>query len=96
MYHGGTGFFDEEIGKQVEVAWWATVLSKYVVIFPAIDCVSTFVLCSVSIAEIIIGAWYGDAIHDKPLTLWQQRPFRLVGLIPQIVGAVFVSDLSVM
>ena len=96
VYHGGTGSFDEESGKQINVAWWATMLSKYVLIYPAIDSVSTFVLCSLSIAEIIMGAWYGDAIHDKPPSWMRQIMFRLVALVPQLVGATFVRDLSVM
>lgn len=43
-----------------------------------------------------MGAWYGDAIHDEPPSWTQQVFFRLVGLVPQIIGAAFVSDLSVM
>jgi hypothetical protein len=95
-YHGGTGSFDKESGQQINVAWWATMLSKCVLIFPTIDCVSTFVLCSLSIAEIIMGAWYADVIHEKPPRWMRQILFRLVALVPQIVGATFVRDLSVM
>lgn len=96
VYHGGTGSFDEESGEFVGVAWWASLLSKFIVLYPAIDGISNFVLCAVAIGEITTGAWYGDLVHSlKPS--WKRRIFfRLVGSIPPLVGAVFVSDLSVM
>lgn len=96
VYHGGTGTFDEEVGDWVNVAWWAKLVSKYVVLYPAIDGISTFVLCSVSLGEILMGSWYGSTIHDLEPS-WKRRVvLRLLGSVPQLVGAAFVQDLSVM
>jgi hypothetical protein len=94
VYHGGTGSFDKELGERVNVAWWANLLSQFVLVYPAIDGASTFVLCSVSLGENITGAWYGNAIHNM-LPSWKRRfVFRLLGVVPQILGAAFVRDLT--
>ena len=95
-YHGGTGSWNEASGFQEGVAWWAKVISKFVVVYPAIDGISTFVLCSVSLSEILMGAWYGDQIHSLEDS-WKRRfLFSILGSCPQIVGAAFVRDLSAM
>lgn len=96
VYHGGTGRFEEEIGDWVDVAWWARFLSKYVVIYPAIDGISTFVLCAVSLGEIIMGSWYGSSIHELESSWKRRLVFRLLGSVPQLIGAAFVRDISVM
>jgi len=96
VYHGGTGRLNEESGAWVGTAWWATALSRYVVVYPAVDGISTFVLCAVSLSEIIKGAWYGNSIHgvksNWKLRLW----FSILGSVPQIIGAAFARDLSIM
>ena len=96
VYHGGTGSFDQESGEFVGVAWWSTLVSKFIVLYPAVDGISNFVLCSVAVGEITTGAWYGDLVHSLEPS-WKRRLFfRLVGSVPPLVGAVFVSDLSAM
>ena len=69
-------------------------MSKYVVLYPAIDGISTFVLCSVSLGEILMGSWYGSTIHDLEPSLKRRVVLRLLGSVPQLVGAAFVQDLS--
>lgn len=96
VYHAGTGSFDEESGEWINVAWWAKCISKFVLLYPAVDGISTFVLCAVSLGEIIMGAWYGSAIHDLKHSWKRHLIFRLLGCIPQLIGAAFVRDLSVM
>ena len=103
QYHGGTGFFVEsEDGtmRREGVAKWAKAIAGYIVVFPALDALAVFPLCTISLGEILQDAWEGErgsnekADDDK--SGWKKRlPFRLVGCVPQIVGAAFVSDLSV-
>eukprot|EP00978_Attheya_sp_CCMP212_P002144 scaffold4410_cov44-Attheya_sp.AAC.8 len=94
VYHGGTGTYDEESGERINVALWAKIISKYVLYYPAVDGISTFVLCAVSLEEIIKGAWYGSAVHDLNHT-WKERwIFRLLGFVPQLIGAAFVRDIT--
>jgi hypothetical protein len=96
VYHGGTGNFDEESGEWINTAWWAKFIAKYVLLYPAVDGISTFVLCAVSLSEIIMGAWYGSAIHDLEHSWKRHFIFRLLGCVPQLIGAAFVRDLQVM
>jgi hypothetical protein len=92
-YHGGTGFLDES-GKWVGIAWWATMLSKYVLLFPVIDGMSNFVLCSCSLLEILLGAWYGNDMHDLKPSWKRSIIFRFSSVVPQLVGAALYQDLS--
>eukprot|EP00978_Attheya_sp_CCMP212_P031005 scaffold115889_cov41-Attheya_sp.AAC.3 len=94
VYNGGTGSYDEESGKMINVALWAKFISKYVLYYPAVDGISTFVLCAISLGGIIKGAWYGSSIHDLKETWKQRLVFRLLGFVPQIIGAAFVRDIS--
>jgi len=96
VYNGGTGSYDEESGKMINVALWAKFISKYVLYYPAVDGISTFVLCAISLGGIIKGAWYGSAIHELKETWKQRLVFRLLGFVPQIIGAAFVRDISSM
>lgn len=96
FYHAGTGTFDEESGEWINVVWWATFISKYILLYPAVGCITTFVLRAVSLGEIIMGAWYGSAIHDMEHSWKRRLIFRLLGCVPQLVGAAFVRDLNVM
>jgi hypothetical protein len=57
VYHGGTGTYDDESGERINVALWAKFVSKYVLYYPAVDGISTFVLCAISLEEIIKGAY---------------------------------------
>lgn len=96
VYHGGTGIIDDATGERVDVAWWASAISRYVVMYPAIDGISTFVLCSVSLGSILMGAWYGEAVHDLKDSFKRRVLFCLLGAVPQLIGATFVRDLSVL
>ena len=97
-YHGGTGYSVEgEDGtmKREGVANWAKANAGYVVVFPALDALAVFPLCTISLGEILLDASSSDE-EAKNLTSWKKRlAFRLVGCVPQIVGAAFVSSLSV-
>ena len=104
-YHGGTGFFVEgEDGtmRREGVAKWAKAIAGYIVVFPALDALAVFPLCTISLGEILQDAWKGERNATSGSNEkadeggWKRRlPFRLLGCVPQIVGAAFVSDLSV-
>jgi hypothetical protein len=86
-YHGGTGLGEADP--------WATAISGYIVLFAAIDGVAVYSLIAISTGEILMSAIYGDRVHEVELD-WRIRTlFRLLGSIPQAIGAMFLSDLGV-
>lgn len=93
VYHGGTGNFNEN-GDLINMAWWATLLAKYVVLYPVIDGMSNFVLCSCSLLEILLGAWYGKNTHNLKPNWKRSIIFRSMSVFPQLVGAALYQDLS--
>ena len=107
-YHGGTGSLvegDDGTMRREGVAKWAKAIAGYIVVFPALDALAVFPLCTISLGEILQDAWKGERNSttsgdgekaEEGMGGWKERlPFRLLGCVPQIVGAVFVSDLSV-
>jgi len=92
-YTGGTGGLNQD-GTITGTAWWAKFISYYVAFFPVIDGVSIFSLCAFSLGEILKGFWYGEKVHDLEGHWKQDIVFRLFGCVPQLIGAMFVSDLS--
>jgi hypothetical protein len=96
VYNGGTGTYDEKSGKMINVALWAKFISKFVLYYPAVDGISTFVLCGISLGEILKGSWYGSAVHDQKYSRKQFFLFRFLGLVPPVIGALFVRDISSM
>ena len=94
-YHGGTGEFDED-GVLIGRARWAKLISTFVVCFPAIDLLTVFPLIAISLGEILMGTWYGSDVH-KVQPDWKRRTlFRLLASVPQIFGALFIKDISMM
>jgi hypothetical protein len=88
-YHGGTG------NSGSDPAAWATAISGYIVLFAAIDGVAVYSLIAISTGEILMGAVYGDRVHEAELDWRIRNAFRLLGSIPQAIGAMFVSDVGV-
>jgi hypothetical protein len=88
-YHGGTGTGDGD------PTGWATLISGYIVMFAAIDGVVVYSLIAMSTGEILMGAFFGDDVHEFELDWRIRTAFRLLGSIPQAIGAMFLSDLGV-
>jgi hypothetical protein len=73
----------------------SAVISYYIVLFPAIDGLAIYPLMSVCLGDILMGAFYGNRVHDVEKN-WKIRIlFRLLASIPQAVLAIFVRDLGV-
>jgi hypothetical protein len=85
-YHGGTGEDDP--------AAWARAISGYVDLFAAIDSVAVYSLIAMSTGGILMSAVHGEHVHEmeRDWRIW--TAFRMLGSIPQAIGAMFVSDLS--
>jgi len=97
-YHGGTGsLVEDEDGEftRTGVAAWAKFVGGYIVVFPALDSLAVFPLCTISLGEILLDAWNGEAASSTEVGWKKRTAFRLLGCCPQIVGAAFVSDLGV-
>jgi hypothetical protein len=86
-YHGGTG--------EADPAAWATAISGYIVLFTAIDGMAIFSMSAISTGNILMGAVYGDRVHEVEKDRRVRTLFRLLGSIPQAIGAMFLSDLGV-
>lgn len=86
-YHGGN--------MNRDTPWWASAISGYVTLFAAIDGAAVYPLLAISLGDILMGTVYGDDVHEAEGN-WKIRiGFRLMGALPQAIGAFFVSDLSV-
>jgi amino acid permease len=69
-------------------------LSKYIVLFAAIDGIAVYPLIAISLGGILMGAVYGEGMLEAELD-WKRRTlFRFLASVPQAVGAVFVRDLG--
>jgi amino acid permease len=93
-YHGGTWDGQGNLGEGR--AWWATLISQFVVVFAAIDGLAVYPLCAISLGEILMGTVYEERIHEME-GKWKVRTlFRLIASVPQAIGSIFISDLGVM
>jgi len=95
-YHGGTliagGDEDESYGGSG--TWWSKAISGYVVVFAAVDGVAVYPLIALTLGDIIMGAVYGDNVHQVEKD-WKLRScFRLLASVPQALCAMFVRDLG--
>lgn len=93
-YHGGTwdGQGDVRTGRAV----WASLISRYVVLFGAIDGVAVYPLNAIGLGEILMGSVYEDRVHEVQRDWRVRTAFRLLASVPQAVGSLFVKDLGVM
>eukprot|EP00743_Colponemidia_sp_Colp-15_P002228 GILK01002414.1.p1 GENE.GILK01002414.1~~GILK01002414.1.p1 ORF type:complete len:492 (+),score=56.59 GILK01002414.1:106-1581(+) len=85
--------WDNYTGGQADSTWWAQSISYLIVIFPAIDILSTYPLNAITLGENLY------AVAPIPADLKSQRKvkilFRLLAAVPPIIGGLFVKDLAV-
>jgi hypothetical protein len=86
-YHGGTGDGDP--------AAWATAISGYIVLSTAVHMIPQYSLIVLPTAGILMGAVYGDPVHEVEKDWKIRTVFRLLASIPPTFGALFLSDFSV-
>jgi hypothetical protein len=86
-YHGGTGDGDP--------AAWATAISGYIVLSTAVHMIPQYSLVVLPTAGILMGAVYGDRVHEVEKDWKIRTVFRLLASIPPAFGALFLSDFSV-
>ena len=93
-YHGGTWNGEGRIAENR--ALWSTFISKYIVLFAAIDGLAVYPLCCISLGEIMMGTIFEETVHEIQTNSWKIRTaFRLLASVPQAIGALFVQDLGV-
>jgi len=89
-YHGGTVSDDDD-----ERSVCSRIISSYIVLFAAIDGLAVYPLIALSLADILMAAFYGGHVHEAEKN-WKIRTlFRLIAAAPQAVGALLVRDLGV-
>jgi hypothetical protein len=86
-YHGGTG--------EADPAAWATLISGYIVLSAAIHMVPQYALVAIPTGGILMGAVYGDRVHEVEKDWKIRTAFRLLASVPPAFGALFLSDFSV-
>jgi hypothetical protein len=86
-YHGGTG--------EADPAGWAGVISGYIVLSAAISVVPLYPLAALTTGGVIMGAVYGDRVHEVEHDWRIRTAFRLLASIPPGFGAMVLSDFSV-
>jgi hypothetical protein len=86
-YHGGTGDADP--------APWATLISGYIVLFAAIQLIPQYTVVATPTGGTLMGAVYGDRVHKMEKDWRIVTAFRLLASIPPGIGALFLSDFSV-
>jgi hypothetical protein len=83
-YHGGTG--------EADPAAWATVISGFIVLSAAISVVPIYSLMALPTAGVLMGAVYGDRVHEVEKDWRIRTAFRLLASIPPAFGALALSD----
>jgi hypothetical protein len=86
-YHGGTG--------EADPAAWANAISGYIVLSTAVHMIPQYSLVAVPTGGILMGAVYGDCVHEVEQDWRIRTAFRLLASIPPAFGALFLSDFSV-
>jgi amino acid permease len=92
-FHAGTGYIDED-GDVVDAAWWTKVISKYIMLFPAVDVVSAYPLNAITLGNNIFGAAYGKRIHEVEKDRFKRTCFRLLASVPPIIFGILVRELG--
>jgi hypothetical protein len=85
-YHGGT--------NEADPAAWATAISSFIVLSAAISVVPIYSLLALPTCGILMGAVYGDRVHEVEQDWRIRTVFRLLASIPPAFGAMFLSDFS--
>lgn len=98
-YHAGTGQAvlqsDSGAHEWIDVAWWARMISFFVVLFPAIDVVSAFPLYALVLGNSLMGFVYGDDVHEVQGDRRIKTLYRAIAAGPPIFGALFVRNLGI-
>jgi hypothetical protein len=86
-YHGGTG--------EANPAAWTKAISGYIVLSTAIHFILQFPNLALPTGGVLMGAVYGDRVHEVEQDWRIRTAFRLLASIPPVFGALVVSDFSV-
>lgn len=94
-YRGGTGILSDDGITYIHVAPWAKAISSFLLTFPALDVVSAFPLCAITLGNNLMGAFHGKNIHEIENNRWKVIQFRLMACIPPLIGGYCVRQLGV-
>mmetsp|Transcript_10599 Transcript_10599/g.39490 ORF Transcript_10599/g.39490 Transcript_10599/m.39490 type:complete len:619 (-) Transcript_10599:903-2759(-) len=85
FFRGGASFEDS-------IPFWVYPLSWTIILFPAVDCVSVFPLCIVTLSNNLSASLLGGTRWAKYRVV--SMAFRLCTALPPLLIGLFVSDLS--
>jgi hypothetical protein len=86
-YHGGTG--------EANPAAWTKAISVYIVLSTAINMIPQYSLVVLPTGGVLMGAVYGDRVHEIEQDWRIRTAFRLLASIPPAFGALVLSDFGV-
>lgn len=70
------------------------LIRTFVVIFPALDVASAFPLNVITLANNLMSAFYGKRAHVYEKSRLHKCLFRLITVVPPLIGAFFISNLG--
>lgn len=91
-YVGGTGYLGRYGWEGT--ALWSQGLSVFVVVFPALNCISSFPLNAIVLGNNMMATIYGDNVQEYERNIRIRVAYRLLSTVPPIVGALFVRELG--
>ena len=75
-------------------ALWSQAISIFVVVFPALNCISSFPLNAIVLGNNMMATIYGDNVREYELNIRFRVAYRLLSTLPPIVGALIVRELG--
>jgi amino acid permease len=75
------------------VPWYASFVSNFVVLFPAIDVASAYPLNAFTLGNNLMSAYYGADMKHHEQSRLKTSIFRLIAALPPFLGAAMVNDL---
>ncbi|OEU19627.1 hypothetical protein FRACYDRAFT_235686 [Fragilariopsis cylindrus CCMP1102] len=93
-YHAGTGHLNEN-GEWVGVSLIPRAISLFVVVFPALDVISSYPINAYTLGNSLLSFIHADNIvkvqQDRRMAIF----YRGIAAIPPIFGALFIRDLGI-
>lgn len=78
-----------------KIPYYAQVISKFVILFPALDVASAYPLNAFTLGNNLMSSFYGtDEVEIHERSRIKVSIFRLLAAIPPFLGAYIVSDLG--
>jgi amino acid permease len=93
-YHAGTGHLNEN-GEWLGVSLIPRAISLFVVVFPALDVISSYPINAYTLGNSLLSFIHADNIDEVQQDRRMATLYRGIAAIPPIFGALFIRDLGI-